>query len=100
MPADGIVIAKEAFRMVEQLQAYPGEEVFSYITRAFGTNLRFEDGEFNFVKARAAHGRRKRSGCGTSTSTSERRELPAAGYLIHRAPRTPRIPPDATAGSP
>ena len=56
MPADGIVIAKEAFRMVEQLQAYQGEEVFSYITHAFGTNLRFEDGEFNFVKARARHG--------------------------------------------
>jgi enoyl-CoA hydratase/carnithine racemase len=56
MPADGIVIAKEAFRMVEQLQAYQGEEVFSYITHAFGTNLRFEEGEFNFVKTRAEHG--------------------------------------------
>jgi enoyl-CoA hydratase/carnithine racemase len=56
MPADGIVMAKEAFRMVEQLQAYQGEEVFSYITHAFGTNLRFEDGEFNFIKARAEHG--------------------------------------------
>src|SRR5262249_54885644 len=27
MPADGIVMAKEAFRLVEQLQAYQGEEV-------------------------------------------------------------------------
>jgi enoyl-CoA hydratase/carnithine racemase len=56
MPADGIVIAKEAFRLVEQLQGYQGEEVTSYLVHAFGTNLRFEDGEFNFVKARAEHG--------------------------------------------
>lgn len=59
MPADGIVLAKEAFRLVEQLQAYQGEEVVSYLTHAFGTNLRFEDGEFNFVKARAEHGTRE-----------------------------------------
>jgi enoyl-CoA hydratase len=56
MPADGIVIAKEAFRLVEQLQGYQGEEVASYLFHAFGTNLQFEDGEFNFVKARAEHG--------------------------------------------
>ena len=40
MPADGLVIAKEAFRLVEQLQAYHGEEVTSYLVHAFGTNLR------------------------------------------------------------
>jgi hypothetical protein len=56
MPADGIVIAKEAFRLVEQLQGYQGEEVASYLFHAFGTNLSFEDGEFNFVKTRAEHG--------------------------------------------
>jgi len=59
MPADGIVMAKEAFRLVEQLQAYQGEEVASYLFHAFGTNLQFEDGEFNFVKERAKHGTRK-----------------------------------------
>ena len=59
MPADGIVLAKEAFRLVEQLQAYQGEEVTSYLVHAFGTNLRFEEGEFNFVKARAEHGTRR-----------------------------------------
>jgi enoyl-CoA hydratase len=59
MPADGIVIAKEAFRLVEQLQAYQGEEVTSYLIHAYGTNLRFEDGEFNFVKTRAEHGVKK-----------------------------------------
>ncbi|MGH7291454.1 MAG: enoyl-CoA hydratase/isomerase family protein, partial [Myxococcota bacterium] len=38
MPADGVVIAKEAFRMVEQSQAYQGEEVASYLFHAYGTN--------------------------------------------------------------
>jgi enoyl-CoA hydratase/carnithine racemase len=56
MPADGIVIAKEAFRLVEQLQAYQGEEVLSYMVHAYGTNLQFDEGDFNFVKTRAQHG--------------------------------------------
>ena len=56
MPADGIVLAKEAFRLVEQLQAYQGEEVTSYLVHAYRTNLQFEEDEFNFVKARAEHG--------------------------------------------
>jgi enoyl-CoA hydratase len=56
MPADGVVIAKEAFRWVEQSQAYQGEEVASYLFHAYGTNLQFAPGEFNFVKTRAAHG--------------------------------------------
>ena len=56
MPADGVVIAKEAFRLVEQSQAYQGEEVASYLFHAYGTNLQFAAGEFNFVKTRAQHG--------------------------------------------
>jgi enoyl-CoA hydratase len=56
MPADGVVIAKEAFRLVEQSQAYHGEEVASYLFHAYGTNLQFAPGEFNFVKTRAQHG--------------------------------------------
>lgn len=59
MPADGVVIAKEAFRLVEQSQAYQGEEVASYLFHAFGTNLQFAPGEFNFVKTRAQHGARE-----------------------------------------
>ncbi len=35
MPADGVVIAKEAFRLVEQTQAYHGEEVASYLFHAY-----------------------------------------------------------------
>jgi enoyl-CoA hydratase/carnithine racemase len=56
MPADGVVIAKEAFRLVQQSQAYQGEEVASYLFHAYGTNLQFGEGEFNFVKTRAQHG--------------------------------------------
>jgi enoyl-CoA hydratase/carnithine racemase len=59
MPADGIVMAKEAFRLVEQLQAYQGEEVASYLFHAFGTNLQFGQDEFNFVKERSEHGTRR-----------------------------------------
>jgi enoyl-CoA hydratase len=59
MPADGIVMAKEAFRLVEQLQAYQGEEVLNYVFHAYGTNLQFDEGEFNFVKARAEHGTKR-----------------------------------------
>lgn len=59
MPADGVVIAKEAFRLVEQSQVYQGEEVASYLFHAFGTNLQFGPDEFNFVKTRAQHGARE-----------------------------------------
>lgn len=59
MPADGIVMAKEAFRLVESLQGYQGEEVASYLFHAYGTNLQFDEGEFNFVKTRAEHGTKK-----------------------------------------
>ena len=59
MPADGLVMAKEAFRLVEQLQAYQGEEVASYLFHAYGTNLQFEADEFNFVKVRAEHGTKR-----------------------------------------
>jgi enoyl-CoA hydratase len=59
MPADGIVMAKEAFRLVEQLQVYQGAEVANYLFHAYGTNLQFEDDEFNFVKVRAEHGTKR-----------------------------------------
>jgi enoyl-CoA hydratase len=59
MPADGIVMAKEAFRLVEQLQGYQGEEVLGYLVHAYGTNLQFEPDEYNFVKARAQVGTRQ-----------------------------------------
>jgi enoyl-CoA hydratase/carnithine racemase len=64
MPADGIAIAKEAWRLVESTQAYQGEESASVLFHAFATNLRFERDEFNFVKERA--------GAGTSAALGKR----------------------------
>jgi len=53
MPADGLAIAKTSFSLIEQTTAYAGEESAGFLVHAFATNLRFEDDEFNFVKARA-----------------------------------------------
>ena len=58
MPADGIVMAKQAFALVESLTAYAGEQHISPLVHTWGTNLQFAEGEFNFVKARAEHGAR------------------------------------------
>jgi enoyl-CoA hydratase/carnithine racemase len=54
MPADGIVIAKEAYRLVEQSMGMALSEVSSYLLHAYGTNLQFEPDEFNFVRSRSA----------------------------------------------
>lgn len=56
MPADGIVMAKEAWRLVEQSMGMALSEAFSGFLHAFSTNLRFEPGEFNFVRTRASTG--------------------------------------------
>lgn len=56
MPADGIVIAKEAYRLVEASSTLGLEESTAYLMHSFGTNLRFEEDEFNFVKTRAESG--------------------------------------------
>jgi enoyl-CoA hydratase len=56
MPADGIVIAKEAYRLVEQSMGMALSEVCSYLLHAYGTNLQFEEDEFNFVRNRSSDG--------------------------------------------
>lgn len=56
MPADGIVIAKEAYRIVEESMGMALSQSCSSLLHAFGTNLRFEEDEFNFVRVRAAAG--------------------------------------------
>ena len=53
MPADGIVIAKEAYRLVEESQGMALSHTFSYFLHSFATNLRFEPDEFNFVRTRS-----------------------------------------------
>jgi enoyl-CoA hydratase len=55
MPADGIVIAKEAYRLVEQSMGLALSEVCSYFLHAYGTNLQFEKDEFNFVQNRSTN---------------------------------------------
>lgn len=59
MPADGLAIAKTAFGLVEETQSYIGDHATGFLIHAFATNLRFEEDEFNFVKARARHGTRE-----------------------------------------
>lgn len=59
MPADGIHMAKEAYRLVEASMGLALEEVCSYLFHSYGTNLRFEDDEFNFVRTRAQVGTSK-----------------------------------------
>ena len=45
MPADGVVIAKEAFRLVEQSQpGLPGRGGGQLPVPAYGTNLQFAPG--------------------------------------------------------
>lgn len=56
MPADGIAIAKEAYRLVEASSALSLEETTAYLFHSYGTNLRFEPDEFNFVKERKHSG--------------------------------------------
>jgi enoyl-CoA hydratase/carnithine racemase len=56
MPADGIHMAKEAYRLVELSLGLGLEEVSSYLFHSYATNLRFEDDEFNFVATRAKAG--------------------------------------------
>src|SRR5262249_33287117 len=54
MPADGIVIAKEAYRLVEQSMGMALSAGASHLLHAYGTNLQFEKDEFNFVRSRSA----------------------------------------------
>jgi len=56
MPADGIAIAKEFFRLVEESPGMANADVVEHIAHAYATNLSFEADEFNFVKVRAKVG--------------------------------------------
>lgn len=59
MPADGLVIAKEAYRVVQNSPGLGAAESFEILSHAFGTNIRFEDDEYNFVKVRSQVGVKK-----------------------------------------
>jgi enoyl-CoA hydratase len=59
MPADGIAIAKELFRLVQETPGMAQADVTEVIGHAFGTNLSFRPDEFNFVKIRSKVGTKK-----------------------------------------
>jgi enoyl-CoA hydratase/carnithine racemase len=59
MPADGLVIAKEAYRIVQETPGLGAADGFEIMTHAFGTNLQFEPDEYNFVKIRSKVGVKK-----------------------------------------
>jgi enoyl-CoA hydratase/carnithine racemase len=52
MPADGIVMGKEALRMSAELLGVRGGFVFGAMSHTFNTNAKFDPGEFNFFKER------------------------------------------------
>jgi len=58
-PRDALVTGKAMHQMA--LDSLGGSQQFArgYVGHTLGTNLRFEEGEFNFVKTRAEHGTRK-----------------------------------------
>ncbi len=52
MPADGVVMAKEALRMVFDIMGVRTGYTFGAISHTLNTNARFEPGEFNFFRER------------------------------------------------
>jgi enoyl-CoA hydratase len=59
MPADGVTVAKNAFRLIEEMTALHGAEITENLTHALGSNLSFRPDEFNFVKVRSKVGTSK-----------------------------------------
>jgi enoyl-CoA hydratase/carnithine racemase len=56
MPADGVAIAKNFTRLVEEMTGLNGAEITENISHAFGSNLSFRSDEYNFVKVRSKVG--------------------------------------------
>lgn len=56
MPADGVVMAKEAMRMVFDVMGLRTAYTFGAISHTLNTNARFEPGEFNFFRERRDKG--------------------------------------------
>jgi enoyl-CoA hydratase/carnithine racemase len=59
MPADGVAIAKNFTRLVEEMTGLNGAEITENISHAFGSNLSFRSDEYNFVKVRSKVGTSK-----------------------------------------
>ena len=56
MPADGVVMAKEALRMTYENFGIRAGYVFGSISHTMNTNARFEPDEFNFFRERREGG--------------------------------------------
>jgi len=58
MPADGVVMGKEAFRMMGDLMGVHSAFTFGAMSHTMNTNARFEPDEFNFFRERRDQGPR------------------------------------------
>jgi enoyl-CoA hydratase/carnithine racemase len=58
MPADGIVMGKEATRMTAEFLGVRSGLLFGATSHSFNTNVRFDPGEFNFFRERREKGPR------------------------------------------
>jgi enoyl-CoA hydratase len=56
MPADGVVMAKEALRLVFDIMGFRTAGAFGAMSHTLNTNARFEPGEFNFFRERRDKG--------------------------------------------
>ncbi|MDZ7731969.1 MAG: hypothetical protein U5R31_01645 [Acidimicrobiia bacterium] len=107
MPADGIAVAKNFTRLVEEMTGLQGAEITENISHAFGSNLSFGSDEYNFVKVRSKVGTSKAfeyrdryfddgTPCPSCRST-RRRDDAVSGSLAEpadaTAPDAPDFPP-------
>lgn len=59
MPADGVVLGKEAVRMTAEFLGVRSGLLFGAGSHSFNTNVRFDPGEFNFFRERREKGARE-----------------------------------------
>ena len=58
LPADGIAIGKASNHLILDILGVTQGWLHSYLTHTMFTNIRFEDGEYNFIKTRGKKGAR------------------------------------------
>jgi enoyl-CoA hydratase len=56
MPMDGLMIGKAMMRMVQEARGKGVGEMTAWVGHGWASNLRLEEGEFNFVKERRDKG--------------------------------------------
>ena len=58
LPADGIAIGKASSHMILDILGATSGLIQGYVTHTLFTNMRFEDGEYNFFRERRGSGTR------------------------------------------